>query len=178
MAHANNPLIRWPVYAIVAFVGLFVLIVTALWLYGHLMQGEVIDQTAWIILGASGIRFLTIILALASVQPWGERVAPWIILGGLSGAASAQLAYPLAELVVKLIILAGFIDFPAKGVGNLTLTGWFNLTAAWVIFGLPGVLFIQAARNYQARKALSNRWIWLGGLLGLVALGSIGLLIS
>ena len=176
-AHQKT-LIRWPVYAITGFVGLFVVIVTTLWLYGHLVQGEVIDQTAWIILGASIIRLLTIIIALASIQKWGEKIATWVILGGLSRAASAQLAYPIAELIVKLIILAGLLDYPAIGVGNMTPTGWFNLAAVWFIFGLPGVWFAQAARNYQTRKGLSNTWLWLGSLLGIVALISIGLLIG
>lgn len=171
-------IIRWPVYAIVIFIGLFVLIVTALWLYGHLVKGEVIDQTAWIILGASVLRLVTLFVALASIQPWGEKIASWIVLCGLWGAASAQLAYPLAELLVKLVILVGLIDFPAKGVGNMTLTGWFNLSAAWLIFGLPGLLFIKAARLYQVRKALTNQWAWMGGLLGIIALVSIGLLIG
>ena len=165
-------------YTITGFVGLFVVVVTALWLYGHIVQGEIIDQTAWIILGASVIRFLTIIIALASIQPWGEKIATWVILGGLSGAASAQLAYPIAELVVKLIILTGLLEYPAKGVGNMTPTGWFNLGAVWFIFGLPGLFFVQAARNYQARKGLSNTWVWLGSLLGIVTLASIGLLIG
>lgn len=165
-------------YAIVLFVGLFVLLVTALWLYGHIIQGELIDQTAWIILGASIIRFLTIVVAMASIQPWGEKLATWVILGGLSGAASAQLAYPIAELVVKLIILTGLLEYPAKGVGNMTPTGWFNLAAVWFIFGLPGILFLQAAQNYRARKGLSTRWLWLGGLLGIIVLVSIGLLIG
>jgi hypothetical protein len=166
------------VYAIVLFVGLFVALVTGLWLYGHLVQGEPMDQTAWIILGASLIRFLTILVALASIQPWGEKLAPWVILGGLSGSASAQLAYPIAELVVKLIILAGLLEYPAKGVGNMTPTGWFNLAAVWFIFGLPGLLFLQAAQHYRTRQGLSGRWLWLGGLLGIVVLVAIGLLIG
>lgn len=139
---------------------------------------EPIDQTAWIILGASIIRFLTIIVALASIQPWGEKIATWVVLGGLSGAASAQLAYPIAELVVKLIILTGLMEYSAKGVGNMTPTGWFNLAAVWFIFGLPGILFVLAAQHYRARKALSNTWVWLGGLLGIVVLIAIGVLIG
>jgi hypothetical protein len=57
-------------------------------------------------------------------------------------------------------------------------TGWFNLAAVWFILGLPGIFFVQAARNYQDRKGLSNTYVWLGSLLGIVALVSIGLLIG
>ena len=108
----------------------------------------------------------------------GEKIATWVILGGLSGAASAQLAYPIAELVAKLIILTGLLEYPAKGVGNMTPTGWFNVAAVWFIFGLPGLLFVQAARNYQASKGMSSTWVWLGSLLGIITLALIGVLIG
>jgi len=168
----------WPVYAITFFVGLFVLIVFTMWIISHVFKEESIDQTAWIILGALFLRVFTIVIALASIQKWGQHIPQWAILGGLSGAASAQLIYPIAELMVKLILLTGVFESSPKGLGNMSLTGWFNLSAVWVIFGIPGILFIQAAKNYKQTMALSNRWVWIGSLLGIFALFLIGVLIG
>jgi uncharacterized membrane protein len=177
--HPEKPtVIQWPVYAITLFVGLFVLIVAAIWIINHIFKKEPITETAWIILGATALRGLTMLLALASIQKWGGKLPYWVILGGLSGAASAQLIYPLAELVVKLVFLTGLMESTGKGLGNMTLTGWFNLLAAWVIFGIPGALFLEAAKNFRARKSASATWVWLGALLGIMLLLTIGLIIG
>ena len=169
---------KWPVYAITIFVGLFVVIVSSMWLYGHLIKKEVIDTTAWIILGACLLRFFTMLIALASIQKWGEKIQPWVVFCGLWGAASAQLVYPIAELIGKFLMLLGLIEHSGKGLGNMTLTGWFNLGAVWLIFGIPGFLFIAAAISYKARNSVSNAWAWIGGGLGVGALLIIGLLIG
>lgn len=174
----KKPIIRWPVYAITVFVGLFVLVVMGIWVVNHLLEGEPIDQTAWIVLGACLLRSLTIVIALASVQPWGNKLPQWVVLGGLSGSASAQLIYPIAEAVGKLLIIAGLLESSGKGLGNMTPTGWFNFAAVWVIFGIPGMLFVKAARNYKNRKSSPITWVWIGGVLGIVALLLIGVLIG
>lgn len=136
----EKSIIRWPVYAITVFVGIFVLVVMGIWVVNHLIKGETTAETAWIILGACLLRLLTIGIALASIQPWGDKLPQWVVLGGLSGSASAQLIYPIAEAVGKLFIMAGLIESSNKGLGNMTLTGWFNFAAVWVIFGIPGIL--------------------------------------
>lgn len=168
---------RWPVYAITVGVGGFVVIVSAMWINSHLLQQEPIDQTAWIILAALLLRVFTMIIALSSVQKWGQYFPSWAVLGGLSGAGSAQLIYPIAELLVKLVLLTGLLESSPIGLGNMSLTGWFNLSAVWVIFGLPGILIVLAAKNYKRSRSLTNRWIWIGGLLGIITLFFIGLLI-
>lgn len=168
----------WPVYAIVVLVGGFVLIVLAMWISSHLLKQEPIDQTAWIIIAALLLRIFTIIIALASIQKWGKHLPSWVVLGGLSGSASAQLIYPIAELTVKLVLLTGLIESSSTGLGNMSLTGWFNLSAVWVIFGIPGILFVLAAKNYKRSTSLSDRWIWIGGLLGIMSLFFIGFLIG
>ncbi|QHT71473.1 hypothetical protein GXP67_34850 [Rhodocytophaga rosea] len=168
----------WLVYAITVLVGGFVVIVLAMWVYGHLFNQEPIDQTAWIILAALLLRVFTVVIALASIQKWGQLFPSWAVLGGLAGSASAQLIYPIAELIVKLVLLTGLIESSPTGLGNMSLTGWFNLSAVWVIFGIPGILFMLAAKNYKISRGLSNRWIWIGGLSGIITLFFIGFLIG
>ena len=170
--------LRWPVYTITAFVGLFVVIVLVMWINSHLIKKEPTDKTAWIILGALVLRALTVVIALASILKWGNKFAPWLILAGLSGCASAQLIYPLAELVVKLTILTGLIHMPSKGLGNMSPTGWFNLGAVWLIFGIPGALFVKVAVNFKEIHELPRKWYFVGGALGIAALFAIGLLIG
>ncbi len=177
--HPNtNAPVRWPVYGILVFTGLFVVIVMGMWIFDHLWNGRAVTQTDWIILGACLLRVFTMIIALASILPWGKRFAPWAVLGGLWGAAAAQLIYPVAELAVKLVLLTGWITHSSKGLGNMNPTGWFNLGAVWVIFGIPGLLFVQAARIYRTNNALSQTWSWIGGLLGIATLFLIGFLIG
>ncbi|GAB3326057.1 hypothetical protein GCM10027299_24960 [Larkinella ripae] len=157
---------------------MFIVVVLAMWVFSHLNNGQAIDTTAWIILGACLLRLLTVVIALASIQSWGEQLPQWMVLGGLSGSASAQLIYPAAELVVKLLILVGLVSHSTQGLGNMSATGWFNLAAVWVIFGLPGLLFAKAAQNYQKRKAAPTTWMWIGGLSGISGLFLIGFLIG
>ncbi|MDO1450147.1 hypothetical protein Q0590_27955 [Rhodocytophaga aerolata] len=168
----------WPIYAITVLVGGFVVIVLAMWINSHLLQEEPIDQTAWIILAALLLRVFTILIALASIQKWGQLFPSWAVLGGLSGSASAQLIYPVAELIVKLVLLTGLIESSPTGLGNMSLTGWFNLSAVWVIFGIPGMLFVLAAKNYKTSTSLSTKWLWIGSLLGITSLFFIGWLIG
>ncbi|QHT66998.1 hypothetical protein GXP67_10235 [Rhodocytophaga rosea] len=139
----------------------FFLIVFSMWINSHILKQEPIDQTAWIILGALLLRIFTIVVALASIQKWGQQFPPWAVLGGLSGSASAQLIYPIAELFAKLVLLTSLIESSTTGLGNMSLTGWFNLSAMCVIFGIPGMLFVLAAKSYKQSTAISNRWAGL-----------------
>lgn len=169
----------WPVHGIVGFVGLFCAVVGVMWVHSHVFRGDPVDATAWVIAGATGLRVVTIGIALASIQRWGARVAPALVSTGLWGCAAAQLVYPVAELVAKLAVLAGVLDLPSRGVGNLSGTGWFNLAMAWLIFGVPGGLFLLAARSHRNRVgAPVGPWPVVGVVGGILALLVIGLAIG
>jgi hypothetical protein len=47
--------------------------------------------------------------------------------------APAQLAYPLAELMVKIAIALGAHALPPVDVGTMSGTSWFNRAAAWAV---------------------------------------------
>jgi hypothetical protein len=168
----------WPAYAIAVTVGLFVVVVGALWVAGHVVGDDPLDDTAWVILGATVARAATVALALASVRDRGRRIPAPLIETGLWGCAAAQLAYPLAELVAKLLILGGLLDLPSRGISDMTSTGWFNLAAAWLVFGVPGALFTAAAGSHRNRRGVRGPWPGIGAAAGVLALLGIGLLLG
>lgn len=168
----------WPAYCAAAFVGLFCAIVLGAAAVHAVAEGAWPEGDGWIALGAVGLRMLTIALALASVRPWGRRLPGWLVLGGLWGSAAAQFVYPALELIVKLLILAGVPIALDKGISNMSTTGWFNFAAAWVVFGIPAVLFALASVSYQRRSGTPSRFAWLGVLGGSAALILIGVLIG
>ncbi|WP_134741045.1 hypothetical protein [Nocardioides sp. 503] len=169
---------RWPSVAIAWSVGLFCLVVTGAWVLDHLVRGAPVDETGWIVAGATVLRVLTILVALAAVQRWGRRIPARLLSMALWGCAAAQLVYPAAEAVVKSAVLTGLLDAPDRGLGNMSAVGWFNFAAVWLIFGIPGLLFALAARDHDRRRRVS--WVWpAAGLAGgVVALFAIGALIS
>lgn len=170
---------RWPVHAIVGFVGLFCSVVAVLWIRSHVFLGEALDATAWVIAVATLLRVVTIVIALASIQRWGSRLPQALVTTGLWGSAAAQLVYPSAELVVKLAILTGIADLPSRGVGDMSGTGWFNLSMAWLIFGVPGALFVLAARSHRSRVGGPiGPWPFIGLGGGVVLLLGIGAVIG
>lgn len=170
---------RRPVYAIVGFVGLFCLVVSVLWIRSHLILGEELNGTAWVIAVATLLRLATIGIALASIQRWGSRLPQPLVATGLWGCAAAQLVYPVAELAVKLAILAGVADLPSRGVGDMSGTGWFNVAMAWLIFGVPGVLFALAAHSHRNRVGGPvGPWPAIGVASGVMVLLAIGFLIG
>lgn len=169
----------WPAYAIAVFVGLFCAVVTGAWIVGHVIRGEPVDDTALIIAAATVLRVVTVVIALASVRQWGSRIPAPLLVAALWGCAAAQLVYPLAELVVKLLILADVVEPPARGIGAMTVTGWLNLGAAWLIFGVPGALFLVAAASYRNRRGYHGvLWPVLGLVGGVASIGVLGLAIG
>jgi len=169
---------RWPVYAIGGFVGLFCMVVAVMWIRSHLILGEELDDTAWVIAGATLLRVVTILIALASIQRWGSRLPQGLVSAGLWGCAAAQLVYPLAELAVKTAVLVGVTELPSRGVGDMSGTGWFNLSMAWLIFGVPGVLFVLAARSHRNRVGRPvGPWPAIGLIGGVLMLLAIGIAI-
>lgn len=170
---------RWPVHLIVGFVGLFCAVVGVMWFRSHIILGDELDATAWVVAGATLLRIVTILIALASIQQWGARLAAAWVTTGLWGCAAAQLVYPLAELVVKFAVLAGVVDVPSTGVGNMSGTGWFNLAMTWLIFGVPGGLFVLAARSYRNRVGGPvGPWPAIGLISGVLLLFGIGFVIG
>jgi hypothetical protein len=117
-------------------------------------------------------------MAVAAVARWGRFVPGWLLLAGLSGAAAVQLAYPIAETVVKTLFLTGVMDPIAKGISTMSAEGWFNFGSTWVVWGVPGVLFLVAARAYGRKVAVAKRWVLLGVLGGFGLLFGLGLLIG
>ena len=65
-----------------------------------------------------------------------------------------------------------------RGISNMSPDGWFNFGAMWVVFGIPGTLFLLAALSYGARRAVPVRWVLLGILGGAALLAGLGLLIG
>ncbi|WP_114906635.1 hypothetical protein [Ornithinimicrobium murale] len=169
---------RWPAGAITVLIGAFVAVVGALWVTDHVLGSEPVDATGWVILAATLLRLATIGVALASIQHWGRQLPAGPLLAALWGCAAAQLIYPVAETMVKALILLGAVELPPVGIGNMTSTGWFNFAAAWLVFGVPGALFVAAARSYQNRTGA--RWCWAvaGTTGGGLALLTIGLIIG
>jgi hypothetical protein len=167
---------RWPAVAAASFVTVFCVIAggAVVW---NLMGGSPLAKNAVVAL-ALVLRMLTVAMALASVQGWGRLVPPWLLSAGLWGAAAVQLAYPIAETVVKALILVGAMEPIDKGISNMTAEGWFNFGATWVIWGIPGTLFLLAARSYSRRVAVQRRWVALGLLGGVCLLVGLGALIG
>lgn len=176
MTSPQSPTPRWPALAAATYIGLFCLVAgtAVLWNMAH--------GTSWndngVVILAICLRMLTVALALASVQRWGRRIPSWMVLAGLWGAAAVQLVYPVAETVVKGLILTGALHPIDKGISNMSPEGWFNFAATWAIWGVPGVLFLLAALSYRARTAVRARWILLGLVGGTALLAGLGALIG
>ncbi len=169
---------RWPALAITVWVGLFVVVVGAAWLWPHVLHAEVVDEVAWIILAATLLRVVTILIAWAGVTGWGDRLPAAFVSAGLWGSASAQILYPGTEFVVKLLILVGMVPATGRGIGNMSATGWFNFAAAALVFGIPGVLFAIEGHHHRRRRQVAWFWSVSGALLGLLFLFTLGLIIG
>jgi hypothetical protein len=131
-----------------------------------------------VVLLSIGLRLLSIAIALASVQRWGERLPSWIVLAGLWGAAAVQLLYPVAETVVKTLILLGIMAPMNEGISNMSAEGWFNFAAMWALWGVPGTLILLAALAYRKRRPARGWRVLLGVVGGAVLLSGLGLLIG
>ena len=167
---------RWPALAAAGWVGSFCVVTGSVVTWVLLSGGSLAENG--VVLLAVGLRALTVLMALAAVQRWGRLVPGWLLLAGLWGAAAAQLAYPVAETVVKSLILTGLIDPLDKGISNMSGEGWFNFGATWLVWGVPGVLFALTALDHGRRVAARGRWVALGAVGGVVLLGGLGLLIG
>lgn len=167
---------RWPAALAAAWVGAFCVITSGALVWSRLRGGSTADQEVVVL--AVGLRLVTVAAALASIQPWGRRLPDWVVLGGLWGAGAVQLAYPLAETVVKLAILGGMIEPIDKGISSMTAEGWFTFGMTWLIWGVPGVLFVLAAVAFGHRVPHARRWALLAVVAGIGMLAGLGVLIG
>ena len=167
---------RWPAALAAAWVGTFCVVAGGALVWSRLRGGVAADQEVVVL--AIGLRLVTVAIALASIQAWGRRLPDWVVLGGLWGAGAVQIAYPLAETVVKVAILTGLMEPVSKGISNMSATGWFNFGMTWLIWGVPGVLFVVAAVLFGRRVRHARWWAALAVLAGVVLLGGLGLLIG
>lgn len=167
---------RWPAALAAAWVGTFCLVTGGALVWSRVTGGSTADQEVVVL--AIALRLVTVAVALAAIQPWGRRLPDWVVLGGLWGAGAVQVAYPLAETVVKLAILAGVMEPLDKGISLMTAEGWFNFGMTWLIWGVPGVLFVIAAVLFGRRVRHARWWAALAVLAGVVMLGGLGLLIG
>jgi hypothetical protein len=172
----NAPVRRWPALAAATYIAVFCLVAGAAVLWSIARGSSWTDNG--VVLLAIFLRMLTVAFALASVQRWGAHVPSWLVLAGLWGAAAVQLVYPLAETVVKTLILSGVMHPIDKGISNMSAEGWFNFSATWAVWGVPGVLFLLAALSYRAHTPVRARWVLLGVVGGMTLLGGLGLLIG
>lgn len=166
---------RWPAYAVATFVGFFCVIVGAMWIMDHVVRARPVDETASVVALATVLRIGTIAVALSSVQRWGFKLPRTVVSIVLWACGAAQLAYPVAAVLIKSLAVVGAIALPDRGVGDLSLQGWLHLGAALTIFGIPGVLFILAAISHAHRSGIRGPWVPAGGVIGgVVALLLIG----
>ncbi|WP_116449694.1 hypothetical protein [Blastococcus litoris] len=162
--------------AAAAWVGVFCAItgVAVLW---AIVRGGSMSENGVVLL-AIGLRVATVVMALAAVQAWGRLIPAWLLLAGLWGAAATQLAYPVAETVVKGLILGGLMDPIDKGISNMSAEGWFNFGGTWLIWGVPGVLFTLAALDHGRKVSTRGRSVALGIGGGIVLLVGLGMVIG
>ncbi|NKY40000.1 hypothetical protein [Cellulomonas septica] len=172
----GNPAPRWPAVLAAAWVGTFCLVAGGALIWSRVRGGGTADQEVVVL--AIALRLVTVAVALASIQSWGRRLPGRVVLGGLWGAGAVQLAYPLAETVVKTATLAGLMEPLDKGVSDMSVQGWFNFGATWLIWGVPGALFVLAAVVFGRRLPHARAWALLSVLAGIGFLAGLGLLIG
>lgn len=166
------------VWTITIVVGLFVAVVAVAWTWSHVVRREPIDAVARIILFATLLRVATIVVAWAPTTAWGRAWPDGPLVGALWGCASAQVVYPAAELIVKLLVVAGLVPSGPGGVRNMSAVGWFNFAAAALVFGLPGTMFGLLGHRVRIHRDVRGRWAWAGAAGGVVALGLIGVAVG
>ena len=172
------PEIRWAVWTITIVVGLFVAVVSVAWIWSHAVRGEPVDAVARIILLATLLRAATLVIAWAPSTSWGRQWPVGPLVGALWGCCTAQVLYPAAELIVKLLVVVGVVPSGSGGVRNMSPGGWFNFAAAALVFGVPGTMFGLLGHRVQKHRGVRTRWAWAGAGGGIVALGLLGAVVG
>ncbi|WP_057938084.1 hypothetical protein [Algoriphagus resistens] len=171
---------KWSFFWLLLIIGGFSFYVLTAWSIDHIFNQERIDETGWIILGASIIRLITLGIVFMALRTYSTPVKrnTKLIALALFACSSGQLVYPLAELFVKLLVLVGLWESTGKGISNMQAEGWFNHGAAWLIFGIPGILFVRIGLQYSHSFRISRFYLFAGSVLGILLLLLIGVLIS
>lgn len=169
---------RWPAYVVAIGVGAFCAVVLGTAAVQQLLLDHPAGPDSAIAIGATVLRLLTIGVALAAVSGWARRLPAALLSMALWALAIGQLAYPVAETIVKALILLDLMEPIGKGISNMAPIGWFNFGAAWVIWGVPGTMFAILAVDHRLRYRLSWLWAPAGALGGVATLAALGILIS
>jgi hypothetical protein len=170
---------RWSAYALAAWATAFAGVNVYLQFGGIAADNPLRD--VW---GALTVMNLSVIVlklagaatALASVQAWGRRLPNWLLTGFLWGAAGLLVLYAVLNFGVMIADRGLTAATPLAG-GQFIVPGWAYVT----FFGVPGLLFAAAGRDYRRRSGTSSRWVVLGlvgapALLGIILYGLPALL--
>ena len=141
-----------------------------------IVSAAVIFFVALIIASATAARAASIAVSIEALRARAQAVRSVNV--ALAGFASAQLVYPAAEAVVKLVVLVGVVDERSAGVRNMSAGGWFNFAAAALVFGVPGAMFMIQAGQHARRHGLGLGPRVLGAVGGIACLGLIGAVIG
>ncbi|WP_222914655.1 DUF3995 domain-containing protein [Natrinema sp. SYSU A 869] len=88
------------------------------------------------------------VLALALVQPWGEKLPRWLLLIPGFGGAILLVVHGSDFLIRGLLWWSGLLDVP-ETVDSVVITGYTFLWGPWWVLG--GLLFGVAAWDYRRR---------------------------
>ncbi len=171
---------KWSFYGLLLIIGGFSLYVLAAWSLDHILNQDPVDETGWIIFGASLARLITLGVAFLALRTYLTAVKrnTGLIAFALFACSSGQLVYPLAELIVKFLVLVGLWESTGKGISNMKAEGWFNHGAAWLIFGIPGILFLSIGLQYSNCFHVSRAYLIAGSVVGVLLLLVLGVLIG
>lgn len=106
--------------------------------------------------------------AVATVQRWGRRAPRWLLTAAMWTAGGLLLLY--AGMNLGMLVATGQVTaaLPLAG-GQFVVPGW----AYAAFFGVPGLLYAAAGRDYQRRSRTDARWALLGLLGAPVMLGTV-----
>lgn len=105
--------------------------------------------------------------------------AAWVMAHLIDGRPVDEMAWIILaatslRVVTIAIALSSVPRWDAGSRRQWSSPGWFNLAMAWLILGVPGALFVAAARSYRNRRRVRGVRPVLGLLAGTLALFGIG----
>jgi hypothetical protein len=110
------------------------------------------------------IKLLAALVALALVQPWGERLSPRLRRAVLAAAwcgCAILVGYPAVGMLLTAVVQSGLLAAPPTG---FLVGGGFQprVLLYGIFFLIPGLLYGVAARDYaRATRAVDEeRGAW------------------